>query len=403
MMTVNLFAQDEGFLGWNYFEIFIITRGLSSSQTIRYKMEAQSVVWTKPDTNPPSNYSITNTLNLAYYPPLSQSETWNTLTNTSIFAVGGFNFIGGNNQVDPYPMESYGYGLYKVSTIDGTAYFYIDYRDNRYRNYTYATGHPQDIWIRFNALSNQFSFRNSGPDMQNLDSSDWTNISNGDHLSIWELKNQVVQGSPQTDQFPNYWSNCLVVFPKRGQDNILVPHLVWGPIPGFTANGYKIYWSLGSPYTFGLLATVGPNTHRYTHEGLAANGSKIVYYKVKAFNESTESNFTNTALINVSGHFFKENHQSHQTNNLDQFALFQNYPNPFNPSTKISNILPEDNFVKLKLYDLLGNEVLEIVNEVKSKGFHEVDINLSQLTSGLYFYNLNAGQYSSSRKLILLK
>jgi len=224
-------------LGWNFSEIFIITRGLTFSQTIRYKKESKSIVWTKPDSNPPSDYSITDTLNQAYYPPLWQSETWNTIENTSIFGVGGFNFIGGDNQVDPYAMDSYGYGIYKVSIFDETAYFYIDYRDNRYRNYNYFDGHPQDIWIKYNVLQNQFFYRNSSPDMKNLDSTDWVGINKGDYLAIWNLKNQVPLNSPQTGLFPDFWKNSLVAIPSEGSGSNLfyVPHLVWGPKPNYSA------------------------------------------------------------------------------------------------------------------------------------------------------------------------
>jgi len=87
----------------------------------------------------------------------------------------------------------------------------------------------------------------------------------------------------------------------------------------------------------------------------------------------------------------------------DKFYLLQNYPNPFNPSTKINFGLKESGHVSIKLYDVLGNEVAQLVNEYKSAGDHEINFNGSELTSGTYIYRLVAGQYSETRKMILEK
>jgi hypothetical protein len=85
------------------------------------------------------------------------------------------------------------------------------------------------------------------------------------------------------------------------------------------------------------------------------------------------------------------------------FALDQNYPNPFNPSTKISWQSPVSGHQALKIYDVLGNEVETLVNEEKPAGNYEVDFNATQLSSGIYFYRLQAGYYNASRKMILIK
>jgi len=97
----------------------------------------------------------------------------------------------------------------------------------------------------------------------------------------------------------------------------------------------------------------------------------------------------------------------------DGYTLRQNYPNPFNPSTKISYSLPERNFVTLKVYDVLGNEVATLVNEEKPAGNYEIIFsakggsasgrNAYNLSSGIYFYKLTAGNSSEVKKMILLK
>ncbi|MBL8008540.1 MAG: T9SS type A sorting domain-containing protein [Ignavibacteria bacterium] len=85
------------------------------------------------------------------------------------------------------------------------------------------------------------------------------------------------------------------------------------------------------------------------------------------------------------------------------YSLSQNYPNPFNPSTKISFSLPVSGLVTLKIYDMLGQEVMNAVNEVKEAGKYEVEINAGYLASGMYFYKLNSGEFTETRKMLLLK
>jgi hypothetical protein len=86
-----------------------------------------------------------------------------------------------------------------------------------------------------------------------------------------------------------------------------------------------------------------------------------------------------------------------------EFALTQNYPNPFNPSTTIKYDLPIDSRVSLKLSNILGQEVVTLVNEEQKAGYKSVEWNASSMASGVYFYRLQAGEFVSSKKLLLLK
>ena len=88
---------------------------------------------------------------------------------------------------------------------------------------------------------------------------------------------------------------------------------------------------------------------------------------------------------------------------VSQYSLSQNYPNPFNPSTKIQFRIAEFGLVNLKVFDVLGNEVATLVNEEKPAGTYEVDFDASKLTSGLYFYKLQAGGFVQTKKMILLR
>lgn len=87
----------------------------------------------------------------------------------------------------------------------------------------------------------------------------------------------------------------------------------------------------------------------------------------------------------------------------DRFSLHQNYPNPFNPNTKLEYSLPEESFVELKIYDVLGREVAKLVSENKSPGVYQTEWDASNYSSGIYFYRLNTGEYSLLKKMTLVK
>lgn len=91
------------------------------------------------------------------------------------------------------------------------------------------------------------------------------------------------------------------------------------------------------------------------------------------------------------------------SSNPDQFILNQNYPNPFNPSTLISWQSPVGSHTTLKVYDVLGNEVATLVNEEKSAGTYEIVFDATNLSSGIYFYKLQAGDFNATKKMILLR
>jgi hypothetical protein len=89
--------------------------------------------------------------------------------------------------------------------------------------------------------------------------------------------------------------------------------------------------------------------------------------------------------------------------NVSEFVLDQNFPNPFNPVTRISYTLPERASVRLKVYDMLAKEVSELVNSYQEAGRYEVTFDGSSLSSGTYFYKLEAGSFVEVKKLVLIK
>jgi photosystem II stability/assembly factor-like uncharacterized protein len=95
---------------------------------------------------------------------------------------------------------------------------------------------------------------------------------------------------------------------------------------------------------------------------------------------------------------------------VSDYTLFQNYPNPFNPSTKIKFTIPnvtlsevEGSLVTLKVYDVLGNEIATLVDEEKPAGVYNVQFKMNNVSSGIYFYQLRAGDFLETKKMVLMK
>jgi hypothetical protein len=86
-----------------------------------------------------------------------------------------------------------------------------------------------------------------------------------------------------------------------------------------------------------------------------------------------------------------------------KYMLEQNYPNPFNPSTTITFSIPSKSFVTLKVFDILGREVVSIVSEEMSAGIYSKQWNAANVSSGIYFYRLQVGTFSDTKKLVLIK
>lgn len=96
-------------------------------------------------------------------------------------------------------------------------------------------------------------------------------------------------------------------------------------------------------------------------------------------------------------------HNHIDENLIGQFALFQNYPNPFNLLTTIRFILPFESKVKINIYNTLGQLVETLVGKEMESGYHEVNFDASKLSSGVYLYQLQTGDFISAKKMILIK
>lgn len=115
-------------------------------------------------------------------------------------------------------------------------------------------------------------------------------------------------------------------------------------------------------------------------------------------------------IVGNSGYIFKTTNGGgifteveEQDDLIRDHFLFQNYPNPFNPNTKIGYSIPHNNFVVLKVYDLLCNEIATLVKEEKQSGSYEVEFDGRNLSSGIYLYKIIAGNFSQIKKMLLIK
>jgi len=150
-------------------------------------------------------------------------------------------------------------------------------------------------------------------------------------------------------------------------------------------------------------------------DGKADRNEKTEYENRKILNELAEPknprnieehiNNINSDLTKIFGNA-KSNFDNKNNKNTipTQYSLSQNYPNPFNPNTKINFELPNDAKVNLIVYDLLGREIIKLVNnEFRTAGSYTVDFNGSNLSSGIYFYRLETTGFSMTKKMLLVK
>jgi hypothetical protein len=172
--------------------------------------------------------------------------------------------------------------------------------------------------------------------------------------------------------------------------------LSWTTATEMNNRGFEIQRKEGVEYqTIGFISgngtTVQPQTYSFTDKNLKA-GSYT--YRLKQIDFNGQFEYSKEIEVDVIG--------------LKEFSLAQNYPNPFNPTTTLSFSLAVDSKVSLKIFDVLGQEIMTLLNETKSAGKHNISFDASTLNSGVYFYRIDAtgvdGQkFTDAKKMILNK
>jgi len=239
---------------------------------------------------------------------------------------------------------------------------------------------------------------------------DWYEVprissTSNDLFILWNSYTNYLQYR-QYDAAPLTPSNLSISI-NSGDESVLSWTANKEPDVKISGGKYKIYraeTSGGEPTTFTLVATINayngdtPVTS-WTDIGSGKSYTRKLFYKISA----ADKNLHESPLTNYVWRYGKiPKISTGEFSNLE-YRLFDNYPNPFNPSTKISYSIKEEGLVTLKIYDILGKEIATIVNENKPSGFYEIEFNASGLSSGIYFYKLQSGNFTNVKKMLLTK
>ncbi len=201
------------------------------------------------------------------------------------------------------------------------------------------------------------------------------------------------------------WSDCLI---GAKTSDLHHPRLIFNENDSPYLQYYNIYKKHGSS-AWALLDTTSSTSYTDLTTTIAQPGGQAgvdVKYKVAAliiFKQTIEE-YTNEVIYPTPGQEIEK--KGSENNNVAKpttFALEQNHPNPFNPTTVITYQVPTQSKVTIKVYDILGSEIIELVNSTKEAGIYNVTFDASNLSSGTYIYRMEAGKYVESRKMIILK
>ena len=229
------------------------------------------------------------------------------------------------------------------------------------------------------ARSVSIPWQAGNPEADDFLITDTLNIQTGDSLIFWMLF-----GTPDTNlvggiQFSPYLDSMQVGY-SYVQDPVLYSRIT-------TLVSYRDTNNVWTLHKFDLSSLVGPPIFICFR-----------YY----MNTSVDGLWCNIDNIFIGNHS-AIGIQPIGTNVPKVFALRQNYPNPFNPVTNIEFDLPKSEFVRLIVFNTLGQEVKTLVNETKPAGSYRVDFDASNLPSGAYFYRITAGDFVQTNKMILVK
>jgi hypothetical protein len=259
-------------------------------------------------------------------------------------------------------------GFYKINNdFNPAVYFYLDLRD-AVRSYNL------NAYIRYIHGENPYyEFRNDKTGM-------FINIISGSVIRIWDINNNGNHNIPGLGT--QYWANALVQVNGVGQN----PRLFWGPDNSGTVERKIFTWSAITLDQYNR----DPNIVIVPPDQATQN----VYYRVK----NSSSDTTNEVSV-IKATIEKDNIAAASFD----FKINQNYPNPFNPLTTISFSLAKKEIVKLKIYDITGREIKTLVEKEYDAGEYKVEFNASKLSSGVYFYQITAGDFRETKKLQVLK
>jgi hypothetical protein len=378
----------------------------ASSRTSPYTgsaVEAQTANIQAYDDN---NYNSNN----GYYYLFNDSEAPQNKSTLSKLSGGSPHYFG-NSSSGSYSFTQYDNGsefvayLSKICSTTFQGKVSVVYNNNQYNfnsggNLGIVTGNS------FTATASSY-----------YTSSDWIDYAFNNWT--WSGGSSTSVSITQTASANNtYTANCTVTadaepmhFHFTSSDGQPIT-IAWTEHPNPNVTQYQVWrWIKGG--SISAIGTVSRGTTSFTdnaykqaNNGGATNG---LFYTVKAF-FAPSGTWNNPGYLNISGAVVIQSPNSIRNNFSQESAKeipteynMENYPNPFNPVTVINYQLPQNGFVTIKVYDILGREVATLVNENKTAGYYKVNFDAGRLTSGIYIYTINANNFFLSKKMLLMK
>ena len=297
---------------------------------------------------------------------------------------------------DPSVSEYQWFGTMSVAPNGRIDVVWLDTRDNIGSNISalyYSNSKDGGVtWSPNERLSNYFNSLIGWPQQNKMgDYFDMVSDSNGASLA-W-----AATFNGEQDVYYSYIADTTIVpvelvsFSGSAAANVVT--LSWSTATELNNHGFEIERSSDKSnwrtigFKEGKGTTSEPQQYSYSDILSGIESSKL-YYRLKQIDFNGIFEYSNVVEVEIAP---------------ASFSLSQNYPNPFNPGTSINYQLPINNFVSLKIYDVLGNEVAILVNEEKPAGKYQIEFDGSSLPSGIYFYKLTSGSFVETKKMILLK
>jgi hypothetical protein len=342
------------------------------------------------------------------------ARTWNSSgTNDSYWKRKNETIIGA---------QSRNYS-YTITSTDNGAYLTADLKkicNINFQNSLTGIGNGGSIYVNgtsYNSPTTAFSTIEGNP-INVVAPYTIYNHNNGGldyHFTQWSDGSGSASRTIYASQHQQYTANFNLVKPTNVGENISFGTTVgypvkvmWAENPNTNVTSYQIWRMVnnGSPT---LMATVGRGVLQFEDPEFLLNTWKIgtkLSYDVRAY-YSVAGTYSDPTWADVYGLWYSiaENDEAelNKAKEIPKEFSVSNYPNPFNPTTTITYQLPEDGFVTLKVYDILGKEISELVNQEKSVGYYNVSFNAENLTSGIYLYSIKCNNYREVKKMLLAK
>jgi hypothetical protein len=198
----------------------------------------------------------------------------------------------------------------------------------------------------------------------------------------------------------NYQDDIPFLKTKAANIDLAFTSCVWQEQWTYYRINYELIMQFQPKAVFPMHVGVGDEDDYFgpfqeTFQPLMTDGSVILTNNIKG----TSYSYNDGQIIQRTAVESKSN----SAFTADYFQLKQNYPNPFNPKTNIKYSITTENYVLLKIYDILGDEITTLVNKTQQPGYYQTEFESKSLSSGIYFYRLQVGGHNQIKKMTLLK